>query len=152
MAVRIPRAALAFLARGNQADVQLFELLLGPLGLLLELSVQVLPRAFAETTLCLELPEIEAIRRLNEWGGQPLPVSGSCWLSSTYADTSSGAMSSGSGLPPISVGQVLVMHARCFHRLVDRELMIDDVRHDLEDSRDDARAAARAGSSRWLGC
>lgn len=52
---------------------------LGTLGLLLEVSVKVLPRPFAETTLCLELPEIDAIRRLNEWGGQPLPIAGSCW-------------------------------------------------------------------------
>ncbi len=52
---------------------------LGTLGLLLEVSVKVLPRPFAETTLRLEMPEIDAIRRLNEWGGQPLPISGSCW-------------------------------------------------------------------------
>ena len=52
---------------------------LGTLGLLLEVSVKVLPKPFAETTLCLELPEIDAIRKLNEWGGQPLPLSASCW-------------------------------------------------------------------------
>ncbi len=52
---------------------------LGTLGLLLEVSVKVLPRPFAETTLRLEIGELEAIRKLNEWGGQPLPVSASCW-------------------------------------------------------------------------
>jgi len=52
---------------------------LGTLGLLLEMSVKVLPRPVAETTLRLEMGEAEAIRRLNEWGGQPLPVSSSCW-------------------------------------------------------------------------
>jgi len=52
---------------------------LGTLGLLLEVSVKVLPKPFAETTLCLELSEVEAIRKLNEWGGQPLPLSASCW-------------------------------------------------------------------------
>jgi glycolate oxidase FAD binding subunit len=52
---------------------------LGTLGLLLEISVKVLPKPFAETTLTLELSEIEAIRKLNEWGGQPLPISASCW-------------------------------------------------------------------------
>jgi glycolate oxidase FAD binding subunit len=52
---------------------------LGTLGLLLEVSVKVLPKPFAETTLCLEMPEGEAIRKLNEWGGQPLPLSASCW-------------------------------------------------------------------------
>ncbi|MCD2518177.1 glycolate oxidase subunit GlcE [Massilia sp. G4R7] len=52
---------------------------LGTLGLLLEVSVKVLPRSFAETTLRLEIGELDAIRKLNEWGGQPLPVSASCW-------------------------------------------------------------------------
>jgi glycolate oxidase FAD binding subunit len=52
---------------------------LGTLALLLEVSVKVLPRAFSETTLRFEIGEIDAIRRLNEWGGQPLPISASCW-------------------------------------------------------------------------
>jgi len=52
---------------------------LGTLGLLLEVSVKVLPRPFAETTLRLEMSELDAIRKLNEWGGQPLPISASCW-------------------------------------------------------------------------
>jgi glycolate oxidase FAD binding subunit len=52
---------------------------LGTLGLLLEVSLKVLPRAFAETSLRFEVGEIDALRMLNEWGGQPLPVSASCW-------------------------------------------------------------------------
>jgi glycolate oxidase FAD binding subunit len=52
---------------------------LGTLALLLEVSVKVLPRALRETTLRFELGEIDAIRKLNEWGGQPLPISASCW-------------------------------------------------------------------------
>jgi glycolate oxidase FAD binding subunit len=52
---------------------------LGTLGLLLEASLKVLPRAFAETSLRFEVGEIDALRMLNEWGGQPLPVSASCW-------------------------------------------------------------------------
>ncbi|MFC5477020.1 glycolate oxidase subunit GlcE [Massilia suwonensis] len=52
---------------------------LGTLGLITELSVKVLPRAFAETTLRFETSEIDAIRLLNTWGGQPLPLSASCW-------------------------------------------------------------------------
>ena len=52
---------------------------LGTLGLLLELSVKVLPRATLETTLVFDTSEIDAIRMLNTWGGRPLPVSGSCW-------------------------------------------------------------------------
>ena len=64
---------------------------LGTLGLLLEMSVKVLPRAFAETTLQFAMSEIDAIRNLNEWGGQPLPVSGSCWHDGVLALRLSGA-------------------------------------------------------------
>ncbi|MGZ5199665.1 MAG: glycolate oxidase subunit GlcE [Telluria sp.] len=64
---------------------------MGTLGLLLEVSVKVLPRAFCETTLRFDLDEIGAIRKLNEWGGQPLPVSASCWHSGVLALRLSGA-------------------------------------------------------------
>jgi glycolate oxidase FAD binding subunit len=52
---------------------------MGTLGLLLEVSLKVLPKPFAETTLQLAMPQDDAIRRLNEWGGQPLPLSASAW-------------------------------------------------------------------------
>jgi glycolate oxidase FAD binding subunit len=52
---------------------------LGTLGLMLEHSVKVLPRSVCEATLRFAMTEIEALRRLNEWGGQPLPISASCW-------------------------------------------------------------------------
>ena len=52
---------------------------LGTLGLLLQVSVKVLPRPLREATLRFSMSEIEALARLNEWGGQPLPISASCW-------------------------------------------------------------------------
>jgi len=52
---------------------------MGTLGLMLELSVKVLPVATQEATLRFETGEIDAIRLLNTWGGQPLPISASCW-------------------------------------------------------------------------
>lgn len=52
---------------------------LGTLGIVLEVSLKVLPRPVAEATLCFALDEVSALRRLNEWGGQPLPVSASLW-------------------------------------------------------------------------
>jgi len=64
---------------------------LGTLGLILEASVKVLPRPFAETTLRFEMGEIDAIRKLNEWGGQPLPISASCWHAGVLALRLSGA-------------------------------------------------------------
>ncbi len=53
---------------------------LGTLGLIVEVSLKVLPRAPAEATLKFELPQDEALRRLNAWGGQPLPLNASCWV------------------------------------------------------------------------
>jgi len=64
---------------------------LGTLGLLLEVSLKVLPRPFAEATLRFEMSEIDAIGRLNEWGGQPLPLSGSAWCGGQLALRLSGA-------------------------------------------------------------
>jgi glycolate oxidase FAD binding subunit len=53
---------------------------LGTLGLLLDVSVKVLPRAPREATLVFDgVAEIDAICRLNEWAGRPLPISASCW-------------------------------------------------------------------------
>lgn len=64
---------------------------LGTLGLLLEVSVKVLPLAYREATLRFDMNEVDAIRRLNEWGGQPLPLSGSCWIEGVLALRLSGA-------------------------------------------------------------
>ncbi|MBZ8139867.1 glycolate oxidase subunit GlcE [Rubrivivax gelatinosus] len=52
---------------------------LGVLGLVCEVSLKVLPRPPAVATLRFELPEDQALRRLNEWAGQPLPLSASAW-------------------------------------------------------------------------
>jgi glycolate oxidase FAD binding subunit len=52
---------------------------LGTLGVIVEVSLKVLPRPVAEQTLLFEMNEAESIRRVNEWGGQPLPVSATAW-------------------------------------------------------------------------
>ncbi|GIK46050.1 MAG: glycolate oxidase subunit GlcE [Betaproteobacteria bacterium] len=52
---------------------------MGTLGLLLEVSLKVLPKPPAEATLRLELPQDQAIEAMNRWGGQPLPLSATCW-------------------------------------------------------------------------
>jgi glycolate oxidase FAD binding subunit len=64
---------------------------MGTLGLLLEVSLKVLPRAFAETSLRFEIGEIDALRKLNEWGGLPLPISASCWFDGVLMLRLSGA-------------------------------------------------------------
>ena len=64
---------------------------LGTLGLILQLSVKVLPRPVREATVRFGMSEIEALQRLNEWAGQPLPISASCWHDGTLTLRLSGA-------------------------------------------------------------
>ena len=66
---------------------------LGTLGLILEVSLKVLPRPPAELTLKLELPQGKALESLNRWAGQPLPISGSTWCDGELAVRLSGARS-----------------------------------------------------------
>ena len=53
---------------------------LGTLGLIVEVSLKVLPLAPAEATLKFALPQAAALAQLNLWGGQPLPLNASCWV------------------------------------------------------------------------
>lgn len=55
---------------------------LGTLGLLLEASVKVLPKPAATRTLRCQISQEKALKVLNEWAGQPLPLSASCWIGS----------------------------------------------------------------------
>lgn len=52
---------------------------LGVLGVILEVSVKVLPQPAAQLTLSFELEQQESLDRLNAWAGQPLPLSASVW-------------------------------------------------------------------------
>ena len=71
---------------------------LGTLGMLLEVSVKVLPLAYRHATLRFTMNEADAIRKLNEWSGQPLPLSGSCWIDGVLALRLSGAQKVSAGL------------------------------------------------------
>ncbi|MED5617300.1 glycolate oxidase subunit GlcE [Janthinobacterium sp. P210005] len=64
---------------------------LGTLGLILEVSLKVLPLPLREATLRLECAEIAALRMLNEWAGKPLPISASCWHDGVLSVRLSGA-------------------------------------------------------------
>jgi len=64
---------------------------MGTLGLILEVSLKVLPLPLREATLRLACAEIAALRLLNEWAGQPLPISASCWHDGVLSVRLSGA-------------------------------------------------------------
>lgn len=53
---------------------------LGILGVLTELSIKVLPRPVTETTVRMHMSQDEALDRMNQWGGQPLPISATAWV------------------------------------------------------------------------
>jgi glycolate oxidase FAD binding subunit len=50
---------------------------MGTLGLILEVSLKVMPLAAASATLRLDMDAPTALSRLNEWAGQPLPIQAS---------------------------------------------------------------------------
>ena len=52
---------------------------MGTLGVIVEVSLKVLPMPPAECTLLFELSETSARQQLNRWGGKPLPLNASCW-------------------------------------------------------------------------
>ncbi len=66
---------------------------LGTLGVLLEISLKVLPRPTEETTLRFSIDERDAIDKMNRWAGQPLPLSATCFLDGQLTVRLSGAAS-----------------------------------------------------------
>ncbi len=56
---------------------------LGTLGVILEVSLKVLPTPASELTVTFELSANDAIVRMNEWAAQPLPLSGACYSEDT---------------------------------------------------------------------
>jgi len=64
---------------------------LGTLGVLLEVSLKVLPLPVSETTLHLKCAEAEAIERMNQWAAQPLPITATAYRDGELGVRLSGA-------------------------------------------------------------
>ena len=64
---------------------------MGTLGLLLEVSLKVLPLPPMEMTLSLQMKEAEAIEKMNLWAGKPLPISATCFCNDALTLRLSGA-------------------------------------------------------------
>jgi glycolate oxidase FAD binding subunit len=64
---------------------------LGTLGVILEVSLKVLPVPPATVTLRYAMDAATAITRLNQWGGRPLPLNASAWWNDTLVLRLSGA-------------------------------------------------------------
>lgn len=64
---------------------------LGTLGVLLEVSLKVLPLPVSEATLHLKCAEAEAIERMNQWAAQPLPITATAYRDGELGVRLSGA-------------------------------------------------------------
>lgn len=52
---------------------------MGTLGLLLEVTLKVMPQPVVSATMRFELPQAEALAQVNQWAAQPLPLDASAW-------------------------------------------------------------------------
>ncbi|MBA2483727.1 MAG: glycolate oxidase subunit GlcE, partial [Nitrosomonas sp.] len=66
---------------------------MGTLGVILEVSLKVLPLPPANLTLRLQLTEDQAIEKMNQWAGKPLPISATCYCDGELIVRLSGAES-----------------------------------------------------------
>lgn len=66
---------------------------LGTLGVLLDISLKVLPCPEAEITLCFIMNETQALTTMTQWGRQNLPISAMCFEGNTLHIRLSGAES-----------------------------------------------------------
>jgi glycolate oxidase FAD binding subunit len=64
---------------------------LGTLGLILQVSLKVLPKPVAGSTRVFEINQEGALRLLNQWGGQPLPLTASAWANNVLTIRLAGA-------------------------------------------------------------
>lgn len=65
---------------------------LGTLGLIVDVSLKVLPVPPAEETIVFEATAEQSLAWANEWGGKPLPISATCWLDGRLYVRLSGAV------------------------------------------------------------
>jgi glycolate oxidase FAD binding subunit len=65
---------------------------MGTLGVILEVSLKVLPIAPASATLRFNMDEEQALQKMNEWAGRPLPINASAWWNGTLVLRLRGAL------------------------------------------------------------
>ena len=80
---------------------------MGTLGVILEVSLKVLPMAPATLTLRMEMDEKRALAQLNAWGGQPLPLNASAWWDGNLILRLRGALAAVQAARTLIGGQVV---------------------------------------------
>jgi glycolate oxidase FAD binding subunit len=101
----------------------------GTLGVILEVSLKVLPRPEEETTLRFQMDETAAIETMNRWAAQPLPISATCHAAGALTVRLSGSRL-GVAAARTRIGGELVPEGQVFWRAV-REQTLDAFRGPL---------------------
>lgn len=78
---------------------------MGVLGVVCEVSLKVLPVAPASVTMRFECEQAEALKRLNAWGGEPLPITASAWWSGMLVVRLAGARAAVDSAQRLFAGQ-----------------------------------------------
>ena len=106
---------------------------MGTLGLILEVSIKVLPRPVAQQSLQFAMTQEQALHQLNVWGGQPLPLSASCWHNGMLAIRLSGAQAAVDAAIKKMGGDALPEPEKFWDRLREQEhAFFDGVMKDKE--------------------
>jgi len=114
---------------------------MGTLGVILEVSLKVLPVAPATATLRFQLDQTRALTQLNEWGGQPLPINASAWWDGTLIVRLRGALAAVQAAIARLGGEVIQPeYARPFW---------DGLRNQDDEFFVKARAAVDTGAALW---
>jgi glycolate oxidase FAD binding subunit len=114
---------------------------MGTLGVILEVSLKVLPIAPATLTVRLEMDQASAIAQLNSWGGLPLPLNASAWWGGNLILRLRGALAAVQAARSRIGGQVVgPEHALPFW---------DGLRNHDDEFFVKARAAVKTGAALW---
>ena len=106
---------------------------MGTLGLILEVSIKVLPRSVAQQSLQFAMTQEQALHQLNLWGGQPLPLSASCWHNGLLVIRLSGAQAAVDAAIKKMGGDALPEPEKFWDRLREQEhAFFDGVMQDKE--------------------
>ena len=95
---------------------------LGSLGVILEVSLKVLPKPEREVTLRYDLPVTQAIERMNRWAGEPLALSATAYYADALWVRLSGAQGAVSTAHGTLGGALVADDARFWRELREHEL------------------------------
>ncbi len=83
----------------------------GSLGLLLDVTLKVVPKPQTESSLVFAMSEVDALQKLNQWAGLPLPISASCYHAGRLTVRLSGAAAAVRAAERNLGGQVILDNA-----------------------------------------